>query len=84
LPSIQYGVPTVYRQTFHKEQVMGINKDQVKGRVKEAKGKIKEVAGKLVGNESLEAKGKVQKILGEAQAAAGDLKEDVKDAVKSR
>ena len=63
---------------------MGINKDQVKGRVKEAKGKIKEVAGKLVGNESLEAKGKIQKILGEAQAAAGDFKEDVKDAVKSR
>jgi uncharacterized protein YjbJ (UPF0337 family) len=62
---------------------MGINKDQVKGRVKESRGKIKEVAGKLVGNESLEAKGKIQKILGEAQAAAGDLKEDVKDAVKS-
>ena len=40
---------------------MSMNKDQVKGRVKEAEGKIKEVAGKLVGNEDLEAKGKVQK-----------------------
>ena len=37
---------------------MSMNKDQVKGRVKEAEGKIKEVAGKLVGNEKLEAKGK--------------------------
>lgn len=57
---------------------MNINKDQVKGRVKEAEGKIKEVAGKLVGNETLEAKGKVQKILGRAQAKFGDVKQDVK------
>ncbi|MBK6805970.1 MAG: CsbD family protein [Betaproteobacteria bacterium] len=45
-----------------------MNKDQVKGRVKQAEGKIKEVAGKIVGNEKLEAKGKTQKILGQAQA----------------
>jgi uncharacterized protein YjbJ (UPF0337 family) len=61
---------------------MSINKDQIKGRVKEAEGKIKEVAGKLVGNETLEAKGKVQKVLGEAQAKFGDLKQDVKDIKK--
>jgi len=64
------------------EQVMGINKDQVEGRVEEAKGKIKEVAGKLVGNESMEAKGKLQKNLGKVQAKFGDVKEDVKDATK--
>ena len=46
------------------------------------KGKIKEDAGKLVGDENLEAKGKVQKILGEAQAKFGDVKQDVKDAKK--
>jgi len=61
---------------------MGINKDQVEGRVKEAKGTIKEVAGKLVGNESMEAKGKIQKNLGKVQAKFGDVKEDVKDATK--
>ena len=61
---------------------MGMNKNQIKGRVKEVEGMIKEVAGKLVGNEKLEEKGKVQKIVGEAQAAIGDLKQDVKDAVK--
>jgi uncharacterized protein YjbJ (UPF0337 family) len=59
-----------------------MNKNQVKGRVKEVEGMIKEAAGKLVGNEKLEQKGKVQKILGEAQAAVGDIKQDVKDAVK--
>jgi uncharacterized protein YjbJ (UPF0337 family) len=64
------------------EQAMGINKDQVEGRVKEAKGTIKEVAGKLVGNESLEVKGKVQKNVGKVQAKFGDVKEDLKDAKK--
>ncbi len=59
-----------------------MNKTQVKGRAKEVKGMIKEVAGKLVGNEKLEERGKVEKILGEAQAAVGDVKQDVKDAVK--
>lgn len=60
---------------------MGINKDQVKGHVREAKGKVKEVAGKLVGNEKLELKGKVQKALGQAQAKFGDAKRDVKDSI---
>jgi uncharacterized protein YjbJ (UPF0337 family) len=62
------------------EHVMGINKDQVKGRVKEAEGTIKEAAGKTVGNERLQAKGKIEKVLGKAQAAFGDVKQDVKDA----
>jgi uncharacterized protein YjbJ (UPF0337 family) len=59
---------------------MTTNKDPVKGRVKEAEGKIKAVAGKLVGNEKLEEKGKVQKTLGEAQAKFGGVKHVVKDS----
>ena len=61
---------------------MNTNKDQVRGRVKEAQGKIKEVAGKLVGNEKLEAKGKIQKVLGKAQAKFGDVKQDMKNSKK--
>ena len=61
---------------------MSTNKDQTEGRAKEFTGKVKEVAGKLVGNENLEAKGKVQKELGKAQAGFGDVKKDVKDIVK--
>jgi uncharacterized protein YjbJ (UPF0337 family) len=61
---------------------MSTNKDQVEGRVKEAKGKIKEIAGKVVGNERLEAKGKVQKTLGKAQAKFGDVKQEIKDSKK--
>ncbi|MBS1138671.1 MAG: CsbD-like protein [Proteobacteria bacterium] len=61
-----------------------MNKDQAEGRLEEAKGRVKEVAGKLVGNDELEVKGKIQKSGGKAQAAYGDLKEDVKDAVKGK
>ena len=67
-----------------KGTIVSVNKDQIKGRVKEAEGKIKEVAGKLMGNEKLEAKGSVQKGIGAAQAKFGDIKKDVKDAMKGK
>ncbi|MCG5501171.1 CsbD family protein [Ectothiorhodospira lacustris] len=55
-----------------------MNKDQVKGRAKEATGKVKEVTGRVVGNEKLEGEGKIQKAAGKVQADYGDLKEDLK------
>jgi uncharacterized protein YjbJ (UPF0337 family) len=61
---------------------MGINKDQVEGRVKEAAGKAQEVAGHATGNPTQEAKGTVRKNVGAAQAKVGDVKENVKDSVK--
>jgi uncharacterized protein YjbJ (UPF0337 family) len=61
---------------------MGINKHQVKGRLKVAKGTIKETAGKLVGNKMLQTRGRVQKNLGKVQATFGDFKKIVKDAVQ--
>jgi uncharacterized protein YjbJ (UPF0337 family) len=59
-----------------------MNKDQVKGRAEEAKGTIKEAAGALVGDETLEAKGNIQKNLGKVQAKFGDIKRDLKDSSK--
>jgi len=61
-----------------------MNKDQAKRRLEEAKGKVKEVAGNLVGNDELELKGKLQKSGGKAQAAFGDLKENIKDASQAK
>ncbi|MGB7551801.1 MAG: CsbD family protein [Chromatiaceae bacterium] len=55
-----------------------MNKDQVKGRYKEAKGKVKEVAGHVVGNKDVELEGIIQKNVGKAQAAVGDTKADLK------
>jgi len=56
-----------------------MNKDQVKGGLKETKGTIKEVTGKIVGKKSLEQKGKVEKAVGQVQSGYGDLKEDLKN-----
>lgn len=56
---------------------MSINKDQIEGRVDEAKGAIKEIAGKIVGNPSLEVKGRIEKGLGTVQAKVGDLRQEI-------
>jgi uncharacterized protein YjbJ (UPF0337 family) len=61
---------------------MGINKDQVEGRAKEAVGKVQEVAGKTLGNKTQQVKGVAHKVAGQAQAAYGDVKEDLKDAAR--
>ena len=55
-----------------------MDKNQVKGRIKEAEGKTKEVTGKIIGNKNLEQKGKAEKTVGKVQAGYGDLKNDVK------
>ena len=56
---------------------MSVNKDQVKGRAKEAAGKVQETAGKMVGNKTQEVKGKINKNVGAAQAKYGDVKSDM-------
>jgi uncharacterized protein YjbJ (UPF0337 family) len=71
-------------ETRNPEYVMSTNKDQVRGRIKEAKGKIKEVAGKLLGDRTLQARGKSQTTLGKAQAKFGDVKQRVKESSKRR
>lgn len=59
-----------------------MNKDQVKGRIEQAKGAVKETTGKVVGNKKLETEGQIDKATGKVQATYGDIKEDVKDALK--
>ncbi|MEG3126174.1 CsbD family protein [Sphingomonas sp. GB1N7] len=57
-----------------------MNENRVEGLAKEAKGSIKEAIGKLTGDTTTEAEGKVEKVAGKAQAAAGkdiDTAEDV-------
>ena len=61
---------------------MSINKDQIQGRVEETKGAIKEAAGKLVGDETLEAQGNIQKNFGKVQRTLGDIKQNVKESLK--
>lgn len=58
-----------------------MNKDQVDGHIKEIKGKVKEVTGRVIGDKTMENKGKLQNAVGKAPAGYGDVKEDIKDAV---
>jgi uncharacterized protein YjbJ (UPF0337 family) len=57
---------------------MTINKDQIQGRVDAATGAVKEAAGKLVGNPTLQVKGRIEKNVGNTQAALGDIRNDLK------
>ena len=56
-----------------------MNKDQVKGRIKEAARETQEQFGKLVNSKEQEAKGHAREQAGKVQKAAGDLREQVKD-----
>jgi uncharacterized protein YjbJ (UPF0337 family) len=54
----------------------------LKGRFEEPKGGVKEATGKLMGDKKLEAKGNIQKNVGEVQETVGDLEESIKDSAK--
>ena len=51
--------------------------------IDKAKGKIKETAGAATGNRSLEAEGKVDTAKGNVKGAWENVKQGVKDAVRS-
>ena len=59
---------------------MTINKDQVKGELKDLGGKIQEEAGKLIGSKEQQVKGLKHQAEGKLQKGVGDLKEAVKNA----
>jgi len=57
-----------------------MNKDQVKGAVKDAAGKVQTKAGEAMGSNKQQAKGMAKQVEGKAQKAVGN----VKDAGKNR
>ena len=59
-----------------------MNKDQVKGKLKEAAGEVQKRAGRAVDSTEQEAKGHAREMEGKVQKKAGDLEEAVKDATK--
>ncbi len=60
---------------------MGSTTDKISGMTNEAVGNAKQGIGKAVGNDRMQAEGKVQEIKGEGQQAMGKAKETVKDTV---
>jgi uncharacterized protein YjbJ (UPF0337 family) len=53
-----------------------MNRDQVKGRMKEAGGKIQQKAGKASGSLKQQAKGLMKQGAGKLQKNAGDARDD--------
>jgi uncharacterized protein YjbJ (UPF0337 family) len=62
-----------------------MNKDQVKGTIKEAAGKLQTKTGKIIGNTEQQVKGISKTLEGHLQKSKGDAQEVVKDMMhKSR
>ncbi|MFS0756991.1 CsbD family protein [Noviherbaspirillum sp. 1P10PC] len=62
-----------------------MNKDQVKGAVKDAAGKVQRKAGEAMGSNKQQAKGMAKQAEGKMQKAAGDMKDSaVKSSSKNR
>lgn len=57
-----------------------MNKQQIKGTLKDAAGKVQERTGKLVGSNEQQLKGLKKQVEGQGLKAVGDIKEVVKDA----
>lgn len=55
-----------------------MNKDQVKGRAAELAGKTKKVTGKILHDNTLKEKGRIEEVAGKARATYGDTKEEWK------
>ncbi|MFK0161497.1 CsbD family protein [Rhizobium sp. NPDC090279] len=59
-----------------------MDKNRVKGAVKEVSGSIKEAAGKLTGNDQLQAEGTAEKMEGKIQSKVGKAKDAIKNALR--
>lgn len=57
-----------------------MNKDQVKGAVKDAAGKVQQKTGEAIGSTEQQAKGLAKQAEGKTQKTYGDAKEVLKDA----
>jgi uncharacterized protein YjbJ (UPF0337 family) len=53
-----------------------MNRDQVKGRMKDAGGKMQEKAGKATGNRTQQAKGLIKQGVGKVQKTLGDTRNE--------
>jgi uncharacterized protein YjbJ (UPF0337 family) len=60
---------------IHDERTAHMNRDQIKGRAKEAAGTVQQKAGKLMGNPTQQVKGLVKRGIGKMQKTVGDAAE---------
>lgn len=58
-----------------------MNKDQLKGSVKDVAGKVQQKTGELTGSEKQQIKGLKNQVEGKVQKGIGDVKEAFNDAI---
>lgn len=76
------GWPAGQSSPFKILQRNTMNKDQVKGAVKEVAGQVQAQAGKVVGSREQQVKGHAREAVGKVQHVAGDARKLAKDATK--
>jgi uncharacterized protein YjbJ (UPF0337 family) len=61
-----------------------MDKDRIKGSLKQISGSIKTAAGKLLGDKKIEADGRIEKAGGAAQNAIGGMKDSIREATGTK
>lgn len=61
-----------------------MNKDQVKGTVKDIAGKVQQKAGRLTGSKKQQVKGLAKQVAGKAQKGYGDARQAADKANRNR
>jgi uncharacterized protein YjbJ (UPF0337 family) len=56
-----------------------MDKDRIKGSADQAKGAAKDAAGKILGDQKLQAEGKMDKLKGKTESAVGGAKDALRD-----
>ena len=59
-----------------------MNRDQIKGTIKDAAGKVQRKAGEVVGSPEQQVKGALKQAEGKSQKALGDAKQAMKESPK--
>ena len=56
-----------------------MNKDQIKGTLKDAAGQVQQTTGKVIGSNEQQLKGLKKQVEGQSQKTVGDIKDAAKD-----
>jgi len=59
-----------------------MDKDRIKGSLKQAVGGAKQATGKVLGDRKMQMDGKAEKTAGRIQNAVGGIKDEIRKAVK--
>ena len=70
------------RRPSYFAKVKAMDKDRIKGKVKQVEGKVQEAAGVLTDSNKTKLKGKMKVAEGKVQESYGDAKDSVRKAIK--